>query len=102
MEVSSITSPDLGKKRIYIDPHLLPLVQGKTAVIIDDAVSSGKTLKSAWDLLERLGCNIQGCGVVMKQGSEWMGLLGPDRSSKLVHVLESPLLRAVDDGWDLR
>lgn len=42
-EVSSITSPGLGLKRVYLDPHQLPLLKGKKIVIIDDAVSSGKT-----------------------------------------------------------
>jgi adenine/guanine phosphoribosyltransferase-like PRPP-binding protein len=80
----------------------LPLVKGKKAVIIDDAVSSGRTLQATWDMLERIGCDIEACGVVMKQGSKWINVLGPERSAKLVFVLESPLLRAVDDGWDVR
>ncbi|QSZ35036.1 hypothetical protein DSL72_007899 [Monilinia vaccinii-corymbosi] len=101
-EVSSITSPELGLKRVYLDPHQLPLVSGKRAVIIDDAVSSGVTLKMTWDLLERVGCDIVGCGVVMKQGKKWQEKFGQERVAKLVYVLESPLLEAVDDGWALR
>jgi adenine/guanine phosphoribosyltransferase-like PRPP-binding protein len=89
-------------KKVYLDPYQLPLVKGKKVVIIDDAVSSGRTLQATWDMLERIGCDIQACGVVMKQGSKWMGVLGEDRVSKLVYVLESPLLRAVDGGWDIR
>jgi adenine/guanine phosphoribosyltransferase-like PRPP-binding protein len=38
--LSSITSP-LGEKRVFLDPNLLPLIKGKKAAIIDDAVSSG-------------------------------------------------------------
>ncbi|KAG0646943.1 Adenine phosphoribosyltransferase, partial [Hyphodiscus hymeniophilus] len=101
-DVSSITSPTVGLKKVYLDPHQLPLVQGLRAVIIDDAVSSGRTLQATWDMLEGVGCDIRGCGIVMKQGSKWMDILGPDRTGKLVYVLESPLLRAVDDGWDVR
>lgn len=89
-------------KKVYLDPHQLSLVKGKKVVIIDDAVSSGQTLKATWDMLERIGCDIQACGVVMKQGSKWIDILGAERSAKLVHVLESPLLRAVEDGWDIR
>jgi len=101
-DVSSITSPTLGLKKVYLDPHQLPLVKGKRIVIIDDAVSSGSTLKATWDLLEKIGCDIAACGVVMKQGSKWEDVLGPKRVSKLVYVLESPLLQAINDGWDIR
>ncbi|KAF7907329.1 uncharacterized protein EAF01_004916 [Botrytis porri] len=100
--VSSITSPELGLKKVYLDPHQLPLVLGKRCVIIDDAVSSGATLKTTWDLLEKIGCDIVACGVVMKQGNRWEQKIGQERVDKLVYVLESPLLEAVDDGWVLR
>ncbi|ESZ99419.1 hypothetical protein SBOR_0181 [Sclerotinia borealis F-4128] len=102
VEVSSITSPELGVKKVYLDPHQLPLVLGKRAVIIDDAVSSGVTLKMTWDMLDRIGCDIVGCGVVMKQGSKWQEKIGLSRVDKLVYVLDSPLLEAVEDGWALR
>ncbi|KAB8300130.1 hypothetical protein EYC80_000360 [Monilinia laxa] len=101
-DVSSITSPEMGLKKVYLDPHQLPLVLGKRAVIIDDAVSSGATLKTTWDLLERIGCDIVGCGVVMKQGERWQEKIGRERVEKLFYVLESPLLEAVEDGWALR
>ena len=101
-DVSSITSPGLGMKRVYLDPYQLPLVVGKKVVIIDDAVSSGSTLKATWNMLESVGCDIQACGVVMKQGDKWRSILGENRASKLVYVLESPLLRACEEGWGLR
>jgi adenine/guanine phosphoribosyltransferase-like PRPP-binding protein len=65
-EVSSITSPGLGLKKVYLDPHQLPLLQGKRIMIVDDAVSSGKTLQAIWNLLEKIGCDIRACGVVTK------------------------------------
>ncbi|KAI9746679.1 MAG: hypothetical protein M1818_000393 [Claussenomyces sp. TS43310] len=102
-DVSSITSPSRGHKRVYVDPHQLPLLRGgRRVVVVDDAVSSGTTLQATWDLLESLGCDIRACGVVMKQGDRWEALLGPDRVDRLVYVLESPLLRAVQGGWDVR
>jgi adenine/guanine phosphoribosyltransferase-like PRPP-binding protein len=100
--VSSVTSPGVGLKRVYLDPHLLPLVQGKRIVIVDDAVSSGRTLKATWDLLEGVGCVVLGVGVVMRQGAEWKGSLGEERAERVVGVLESPLLRAAEGGWELR
>lgn len=53
-------------------------------------------------MLERVGCNIVGCGVVMKQGSRWEEEIGKERVDKVVHVLESPLLEAVKGGWVVR
>jgi adenine/guanine phosphoribosyltransferase-like PRPP-binding protein len=101
-DVSSITSPGLGMKKVYLDPYQLPLVKGRRVVIVDDAVSSGSTIQATWDMLEKVGCEIQACGVVMKQGDKWKAVLGEERASKLVYVLESPLLRMVENGWDLR
>lgn len=68
--------------------------------MVDDATSSGQTLAASWDLLEKVaGCAIVGCGVVMKQGERWRARLGAARAEQLVCVLESPLLRSVEGGW---
>lgn len=101
-EVSSITTPS-ARKKLYLDPNQLSLVRGKRAIIIDDAVSSGKTLQASWDFLEseEVGCQVLGAGVVMKQGERWRMLLG-ERQEKVRWVLESPLLGAVKGGWDVR
>ena len=68
-------------------------------VIIDDAVSSGTTLRAAWDLVERVGCEVMGCGVAMRQGEKWRGILGEERGRKVVGVFDSPLVRRVEGGW---
>lgn len=102
-ELSSVTSP-LGSKRVYLDPNLLPLVKGKKVILIDDTVSSGKTMKAVWDLLESeaIGCNVAACGVFMKQSQRWRQVLGEERSKRLVGVFDSPLLKAVEGGWVIR
>ncbi len=99
--VHSITSPTPGK-RVYLDPHLLPLLQGRRVALVDDALSTGTTMASAWDLLEGLGVQVVGCGVAMLQGERWRERLGPQRAAGAVGVLRSPLLRAVPEGWTLR
>jgi len=96
--VQSITSPTPGK-RIYVDPNLLPLVQGARIVLVDDTVSSGTTLLAAWDLLEALGAEVLACGVVMRQGRRWAERLGSERAARVIGVFDSPLLRAVPGGW---
>ncbi len=99
--VSSITSPTPGK-RIYLDPHLLPLVVGKRVILVDDAVSTGTTLQAAWDLLEALGAEVVACGVAMRQGRRWADRIGTARTARLFGVFDSPLLQAVPQGWALR
>ena len=96
--VRSITTPG-GDKRVYLDPNLLPLLRGRTVALVDDAVSSGATLDAPWRLIESLGAEVLACGVVMRQGSRWADTLGPDRASKVVGVFDTPLLRAVPEGW---
>ena len=101
--VSSITSPELGQKCLWLDPHQLPLLTANRRVaLVDDAVSSGTTLLAAWQLLEALGVNVVVCGVAMKQGAKWKEVLGEERASRLVGIFDSPLLEAVPDGWTYR
>jgi adenine/guanine phosphoribosyltransferase-like PRPP-binding protein len=99
--VSSITTPTPGK-RIYLDPHLLPLVRGQRLILIDDTVSSGTTLCAVWDLIESLGAEVLACGVAMRQGRKWAEKIGPQRTARVFGVFDSPLLQAVPDGWMLR
>lgn len=84
-------------------------MKGKRCALIDDAVSSGKTLESSWGFLEseEVGAIIEVVGVCMKQGERWRGVLdegkhGEGRSEKVKWVFESPLLKAVDGGWVVR
>ena len=94
----SITTPS-GGKRIYLDPHQLPLVQQRRLLIVDDAVSSGRTLQRVWPLLETLGADVAGAVVAMRQGQAWRSALGPDKSARVSGVFESPLLQLRADGW---
>ena len=97
-ELSSITTPGAGK-RLYLDPNQLPLLEGRRALLVDDAVSSGSTLNAAWNLLQRRGVQIVGAVVAMRQGGAWRRLLGAERAEQVQGVFESPLLVLRDDGW---
>lgn len=96
--VHSITTPGEGK-RVYLDPNLLPLLRGRRVVLVDDVVSSGATLDAPWRLIASLGAEVLACGVVMRQGRRWLDTLGPERAAKVVGVIDTPLLRAVTEGW---
>lgn len=97
-EVQSITSPGAAK-RVWLDPHLLPLVQGARVLLVDDAISTGRTAAAPWQLLQDLGAQVLGLGVAMCQGRRWQATLGPERAARVVGVFDSPLLQATPAGW---
>jgi adenine/guanine phosphoribosyltransferase-like PRPP-binding protein len=96
--VRSVTTPE-SVKRVYLDPNLLPLLQGRRVVLVDDVVSSGATLDAPWRLIESVGAEVLACGVVMRQSRRWVESLGPERAARVVGVFDTPLLRAVSEGW---
>jgi adenine/guanine phosphoribosyltransferase-like PRPP-binding protein len=90
--ISSITTPDAGK-RLFIDPLILPRLAGKRVVVVDDVVSTGRSLRAATALLSGLGVAISGYVVAMTQGR---GAEGLDVAS----VFRSPrFVRGEGGGW---
>lgn len=90
----SITSPG-GEKRLYLDPRMLPLLQGRRFVLVDDVVSTGASLLSALRLLETAGLKPEAAVFAMLQGDRWAQALVdlPIRGA-----IETPLLRCGGDG----
>ena len=68
--VRSLTTPEAGKT-LYLDPNLLPRLQGRRVVVVDDAISSGQTTSAALDLFAKVegGVDIVGIVVAMLQGT---------------------------------
>lgn len=97
-EATSITTPGPGK-RVYLDPNQLALVQGRRVLIVDDAVSSGRTLARVWTLLQGLGAEVAGAVVAMRQGTAWRETLGAERAARVAGLFDSPMLVLRDDGW---
>ncbi|MFK7965646.1 MAG: phosphoribosyltransferase [Burkholderiaceae bacterium] len=96
--VRSITSPD-GGKRLYVDPNMVPALTGKTVLLVDDAVSSGRTMAPVWDLLTAMGVRVTGAVVAMRQGAGGQSLLGTERCDRIAAVFDSPLLTLGEEGW---
>lgn len=101
--VSSVTSPGEGVKRLYLDPNMMSLLVGKgrRVALVDDAISSGKTIVAALGLLEKAGVEVVAVGVAMRQGMRWKGVMG-SRTEMVVGVFDSPLLEGVEGGWVVR
>lgn len=97
--VSSITSPEAGK-RLRLDPNLLPLVEGRRVLLVDDAISTGATAVAACRLMERAGARLAGMVVAMKQTNRWVaameGVLAPE---KVRAAYGCPLFTLRADGW---
>jgi adenine/guanine phosphoribosyltransferase-like PRPP-binding protein len=97
--VSSITSPGPGK-RLYLDPNLLALLPGSRVVLVDDAISTGRTALAAWHLMRRVGIDIAGVVVAMKQTNRWQAALAEtDPQLPARAVFGCPMFGWADDGW---
>ncbi|MBJ3774559.1 phosphoribosyltransferase [Acuticoccus mangrovi] len=95
--VRSVTTPGAGK-RVFIDPNLLPRLEGRRVVLVDDAVSSGTTMVAVMRLLARLGARPQKIVVAMRQGVLWRAALKAD-AALVTGVFAGPLFRRVPGGW---
>jgi adenine/guanine phosphoribosyltransferase-like PRPP-binding protein len=93
--ISSITSPGKGKT-IYLDPRMVPLLEGRRILLVDDVVSTGTSLAAVLRLLRKSGIVPFGIAVAMAQGTRWRAVLPePDR---LRGAIRSPILRRTQAG----
>ncbi|NTJ66380.1 phosphoribosyltransferase [Agrobacterium rhizogenes] len=98
--LSSITTPNQ-EKRLYIDPRMLPLLQGKRVALIDDVISSGASIVSGLALLT--SCDIEPVviGAAMLQSDRWrdrVDLSGKRWSERIVGVFSTPILEQGENG----
>lgn len=96
--LKSITTPD-GGKRIYLDPRMHPLLEGRRILLVDDVVSSGASLAAVLRLLDKAGLAPVAIAVAMEQGDRWKEILPADALRKIKGAFRSPLLRRAGDGW---
>ena len=94
--LSSITSPGQ-QKRIYLDPRMLPLLQGRRIAVIDDVISSGTSMVAVLALLSAAGLRPAAIGAAMLQGELWRTRLA-EFQDVTVAPLASPRLRLAPTG----
>jgi adenine/guanine phosphoribosyltransferase-like PRPP-binding protein len=96
----SITSPTEGK-RIYLDPRMLPLLEGRRFIVVDDVVSTGSSLLAVLRLLADAGLRPSAVIVAMLQGDRWMPALGGSPFPDLpIHgAIATPLLVRGNNGF---
>jgi len=98
--LKSITSPDQAKT-LYIDPRLLPLLEKRRIVLIDDAISTGTSMLAGYTLLAKCGAEPALLGAAMLQTERWIGRLEEARqglSDNVRGVFRSPLLEPAGEG----
>jgi adenine/guanine phosphoribosyltransferase-like PRPP-binding protein len=93
--VTSITSPEAGKE-LRLDPNLLPLIEGRRVALVDDAISTGATAVAAVCLLRKVGAEMAGMIVAMKQTNRWEAPVAP---LAVRAVYGCPLFQRGDAGW---
>jgi adenine/guanine phosphoribosyltransferase-like PRPP-binding protein len=97
--VLSITSPEAGK-RLRLDPNLKPLIEGRRVALVDDAISTGATAVASVRLLQKVGVELAGMIVAMKQTNRWEAPAATLASPLAVRaVYGCPLFRRSEVGW---
>ncbi|ARO14662.1 phosphoribosyltransferase [Ketogulonicigenium robustum] len=94
LPLSSITTPG-GGKRLYIDPRMLALLQGKRVVVVDDVLSSGASIATVLKLMDIAGVAPLAVGAAMLQGDSWRGRL----SLPVIGAFSTPILHQGAAGW---
>jgi len=100
--MTSITSPEQ-TKRLYLDPRMLPLLQNRRVLLIDDVISSGRSITAALELLARSGVRPVAIGAAMLQTDAWqkpLAAMDPQWLGRVVGILRTPRLkRTAGGGW---
>jgi adenine/guanine phosphoribosyltransferase-like PRPP-binding protein len=97
--VASITSPEAGK-HLRLDPNLLPLIEGRRVALVDDAISTGATAVASVRLLQKVGAEVAGMIVAMKQTNRWEAPAAALAAPLAVRaVYGCPLFLRSDAGW---
>lgn len=98
--LSSITTPD-ESKRLYVDPRMLPLLRGRRIALVDDVISSGRSIRAGLALLDILGLRPGVIGAAMLQSERWRAEDGtPWRgwTDRVTGCFATPLLEKGPDG----
>lgn len=96
--ISSITTPDQ-TKRIYLDPRMLPVLEGRRVLLVDDVVSTGTSSSAVLTLLAEAGIAPVAFAVAMTQGARWQAPLDQLAPGlPVVSAIASPRLTFSADG----
>ena len=87
-----------GRQDLLLDRARLTAVQGRRVALVDDVIATGGSMAASMRLLRTAGAEVVAIGVLLVEGAEWRGQLGPDAG--LVRPLGAiPGFRRVRGGW---
>lgn len=96
--ISSVTTAT--ERRLYLDPRLLPLLEGHRVALIDDVISTGRSISAGLDLLNRCGCQPAAIGCAMLQTDAWREVDTLRAARETLHfVFSTPLLVREGERW---
>ncbi|GAK68665.1 putative phosphoribosyltransferase [Agrobacterium rubi TR3 = NBRC 13261] len=98
--MSSITTQQ--QKRLYIDPRMLPLLEGKRVALVDDVISSGTSIIAGLSLLAASNIEPVVIGAAMLQSDRWREKLadfGAHWPGRVQGVFTTPMLKKAGGGW---
>ncbi len=98
--LSSITTPDQ-IKRLYIDPRMLPLLDGRRIALVDDVISSGTSIVAALNLLNSRALKPVVIGAAMLQTQRWrapLEQLGAEFAGMTRGCFTTPMLKHGENG----
>jgi len=99
--LASVTTPER-RKRLYVDPRMLPLLLDRQVVLVDDVISSGQSMTAALSLMRKVDVLPVAAAVVMEQGQRWrdaLAVVDPSWPDLVRGVFRSTLLRPEGPGW---
>lgn len=97
--IGSITTPDQAR-RIYLDPRMMPVLAGQRVLLVDDVLSSGRSIRAVLRLLAAAGVTPVAVACAMLQGRGWRAVLDEEAPGvPVLAAIRTPLLHRRGKGW---
>lgn len=97
--IGSITTPDQ-EKRVWLDPRVAPLLRDRRVLLVDDVLSSGRSVRAVLRLLAAAGVRPVGIACAMLQGQGWRPVLDHEAPGvPVLAAIRTPLLECRDGHW---
>jgi adenine/guanine phosphoribosyltransferase-like PRPP-binding protein len=97
LSVPTTSSTAPGARRVWLDPRLLPRLEGRRVLLVDDVISTGTSSLAGLSLLGRAGIRPVGLCVAMAQGDRWR--VDWPEEIPVAAAFTTPLFRKIPGGW---